>query len=271
MATVFGELKCPGCKLATRFAEDIEIDANETLLLLGSKVEGVFEGVFKTLEHSACDYCETEFPVYVHIREGLICAYENEERELTTSTVKQNSGLEYEKRKHISQFNETGTLSFDEQPYLPGETVKVKNVKWRVKESYKKENIEPDSLVRSQINTSDEYWYHVSDSKGNERWFQVVDNTIDNVKISVEPPIVKEHEALLLIDDKQAKSEIIFTKETDEYMTLTAIQMISGTSLLLHSRDEEGNIELEANIFAPTFEEAMDQLENIFAQDGLKA
>lgn len=269
MTTIFGEIKCPGCHISTRFAEEIALETTEKLILLGSAIEESLQGVFKSVELAPCDYCQTEFSIYAHIVKGMVSAFTTEADAVITNQATKNCGLEQEKNKRVNQFNETFTLDFNEQPYLPGTKLKYKQTKWTVSESYKKENVETDVLVRTEINTTDEYWYKVKSGEV-EKWIQVVEAPNQNAKLTMEPPVIKTNEVLLTVEDRGARSEIMFVKQTDEFMTLTAIQMLSGTVLLLQSTQEDGRVELEANIFGKSLEEALSQFEMLYAQDGLE-
>lgn len=265
MVMIFGEVSCPGCNIKTRFAEEVEMASSETLLLLGSVVRGNGNRVYESQGLAPCDYCEKEFTVYMQIVDEVVAGFSSEVENLPTKPVVIGAGIKNEKEKKIAQFNETWKMPFEEQPKLSGYMIKAKQGKWKVLESYKKENIEPDITIRTSSDVTDEYWYKVTNGK-DIKWISVIDSNEDNAKISIEPPVIKENEMLHEVEDASCKSEILFVKETEDYMILTGIQMLSGTMLLLHSKDEDGSTELEANIFASNLQEALVQLERMYAQ-----
>jgi hypothetical protein len=263
MSTLYGELTCPSCALKTRFAETFQIAGAPDFLMLGSKIESINTATLTSEEAVQCDYCEAYFHVYTRVSEGIVSDFAADASLLTSKSVKENSGLLFEKEKKLRQFNETWSTPWSQHPKLTGETFKVRQKKWTITAAYKKENIEKDTIVRSSIETGDVYFYEVSDGKV-KKWISVTTGDKDNAKLTIEPPVVKEHEMLHEIVDELGRSEIIFEREAGENMTLTGIKMLSGVSLLLHSKDENGMQELEANLFGETLDEVLEKFEDLY-------
>lgn len=260
---IFGNVLCSHCGLETRFLIETKKE-NDTILLLGDELK---QPVSEKVE---CDYCQNEFTTHTVIIEGKISAFLNEYEfslyqngKKKIKKAEKNAGIIMEKTKKLVQFHETITLEFENQPIKKGDTITINRRKWKVEKVHKKENIEIDATKRLLIQTFDEYWYEVN-NKNEKKWIIVQDAKENNAVLTQDMPVLKENEKIYDITDTLHKTTLILERELSDNYQLRAYEMLSGIRVVVHSVIEDVE-ELEFDVLGETFEEALAQIEDVYA------
>jgi hypothetical protein len=95
----------------------------------------------------------------------------------------------------------------------------------------------------------------------------VTDVKGDNAIMVPENPFVKENEQVIDVSETGFKDIFLFEKKVGENYQLKAFQQLSGVRLLVYTIDEKESKHLEADIYGESLENALEQLEEIFAQE----
>lgn len=259
---ILGNVQCTQCELTTRFL--LFDESSEQVALLGDTLEKEVCG------QAECDYCQTLLTIYAIPKAGVLSAFLNEVEyrayqagELTVAQAKPESGMLLEKEKNLKQFQTTFTLPFEQQPFQKGEWITIGKEKWKIQSVHKKENIEKDAVTRLSSQVFDEYWYEVTYEE-EKKWVLVQDDVKNNAFLTQDMPVLKPNEKIFDITDHPHKTTIILERALGENYDMTAYQMLAGVRVVVMAQTENGK-ELEYDGFADTFEEALEQIEEVFA------
>lgn len=262
----FGNITCEHCEKETRMLIDTQRNGNE-FYLLGQTIEQPMEEIEGQVE---CDLCFQTNKVYVHIKEGIVSAFltEREEEKIKDGTMEVkkaelNIGMKREQERNLNQFHNHLTIDFKKQPFVRGKVLEINKQKWEVKEIYKRESIEKD-LIKRQLNYfEDEYWYKVENTDNKEtKWFIVTDVDGENAVLKSEQPTLKINETYHDVTDSLDRTELIFENKVGDYYICKMYQYISGVRLVV---TEENTNEIVYDIFADTFDEAVEIFDEEFA------
>lgn len=298
---IYGDCLCPECSLETRFL--LESLADDQFLMLGDTINST-EEIAGMVE---CDYCQHSFKILVVVVDQVISAFMNvkqfteyQEGQVRVNKAALQVGLEKEKEQDLTQFHETFSAPFKEQPFEPSTPLIIAGEKWHIETIYKKENVETDLTTRLLSPSLDEYWYRVKNDQGLTKWCVVVNtkevqhvkkgkrkniatalkrtNTAtewfevevisseeqteeQNAILMVEPPYLKETEQKFDVTDTLFKTTKMFEKKLGESLTLYGYEYLAGVRLYAFTNDGE----MEMDIFAPTIEEALSIIQEQFS------
>lgn len=258
---IFGNVLCSDCQLDTRFL--IEQEDREGFYMLGDDVD--FSSQEGEIE---CDYCQHKTTVTILVLNGRLSAFLNEkqlklyhENKLQIKKASKNEGLEKEKEKRLTQFHLCFTTDFKKQPYELGRNLTLSDEKWVVKTIHKKEYVEKDATKRVLSGVVDQYYYEVENEHGEKKWLNVVDDKTNNAILTPENPVLKDKEVLHDVTDSGFHSTKISDEQFGENYRIETYEYISGIRLKVFNRDNEQEIDA----FGDTYDEAIDQIEEIYA------
>lgn len=188
---LFGSCLCPSCTLETRFL--LETKAADGFYLLGDVLpEPVSNEEIKgTVD---CDYCQESFLLYAVQVDGVLSDFLNPLRyeaykngDIRILKAEKKAGIQKEKDQELTQFHESFTASFAEQPFEMGTVLPIGKHQWTVQAIYKKESVETDITKRLITPTLDEYWYSVQNEQGDKKWCIVTDTQYEHLYQSSTP------------------------------------------------------------------------------------